>query len=321
MSPFFITTLISVIIAVLTLGQISPSISNAIFSKNVVIGIGRESALMQQIVRYKGVEGAYPATVADLIGKGYWNATNNDNGFGGNYAFTIDAAKNLVTISTTIADASRRAQYLSSYRHVFKPVDIGSGVVTTTFVIPAANTISAPTPATGSIPVSATAPSAASNTYWYDTSGAAPVLKVSDGTSWTAAGSASSGVAPPNSANIVGAVAALPSSASTGDVRYVYNATSASLDSYVYYNGQWVFSSPGGSSGGFTSSNGVSSQIGAVADGDSCAWNDGVMASDSSGNLYACSDPMINNGGLPTPTCSTTNRVTFDVSGAKYACN
>lgn len=244
MSPIFITAILGVAVSVMALSQVTPSISNSISAKNVDIGLGRESALTQQIIRYKAVEGAYPATVADLVAKNYWRASDNNNGFGGTYAFTVDSAKNLLSISTTIADASNRAKYLKSYRHVFTPVELASGVVSKTFILPSVNSLGAPLPAAGSIPASVTAPSATTNTYWYDTSGANAILKVSDGANWVAASSGLSGggggIAAPSASNILASAAALPATATVGDVRYVYNAASSALETMVYYDGAWV---------------------------------------------------------------------------------
>lgn len=245
MNPLFITALISIVVAVLTLGQVTPSVSNQVFAKNVEISVGRESALMQQIVRYRGVEGVYPSTVTDLVAKGYWRAADNDNGFGGKYTFTVDPVKSLVTINTTIADASRRTQYFNSYKHVYKPLDSGSGAITTTFVMPSPNSVSSAMLTSGSIPVSSASPDAATNTYWYDTSSGSAILKVSNGASWMQAILGSGGLQAPSSTNIVNSVAALPSTASVGDVRYIYDATTNTVSAYVYYNGLWAYSSGG----------------------------------------------------------------------------
>ena len=269
MSPMFISAILGVAISALALGQIAPSISSAIFSKNVDIGMGREVVLAQQILRYKAVEGAYPADVDALIAKSYWSALDNNNGFGGTYTFAVDSSKNQIAISTTIADATNRAAYINHYRHVFKPVDLGSGVVLTTFVMPSAGSIGAMVAATGSIPVSATMPSAASNTYWYDTSGTTPVLKVSDGSTWVATASATTstgaGVAAPSSSNILSSFAALPVSATTGDVRYVYNAATSSLDTLFYYNGVWSHAGTGSNAQVVTALSTQTLPIGSVA--------------------------------------------------------
>lgn len=247
MSPIFITAMLGLVIGVAALSHVTPSVSNATHAKNIDTGLVRETALTQQIIRYKALEGTYPSTVADLVAKNYWRDADNDNGFGGSYSFTVDSGKNLVTISTTIADTPSRTKYLASYRRSFTPVDQGSNVVSTTFVMPSAGATGALPPPTGSIPAASTAPSATTNSYWYDTSGSTAVLKVSDGSVWTAATIASSGgsasgggIAAPSASNIVASVSALPTTATTGDVRYVYNAATSSINTLFYYNGAWA---------------------------------------------------------------------------------
>jgi hypothetical protein len=335
MSPLFITTIIGIILAVLTLGQVAPSVIQAITAKKVEVGITREDSLMQQIIRYNALQGSYPADMAALISGGYWQTANNDNGFGGNYSFTINGTQGTITISTTIADDTKRAQYLNNYRHVFRPVDAGGGVVTTTFVMPSTNALGAPIGVAGNIPVGATAPSAATNTWWYDTSGGSAVLMISDGATWKDASLSTSGI---SSSNIVSSVSNLPSSASEGDIKYVYDAATNSLTgSYVYYNGGWVlFSSGAASSGGGgtsytladcngTAGNGspVSTsaciQTATVSAGTSCTWNQGVIATDGAGNYFACQD-LSSSTYLGGTSCSGINRVTYDVDGSAYQC-
>lgn len=330
MSPVLITAILGIVLSVLTLGQVAPSISQMIVGKRVEIGLNREKALMQQIVRYQAVEGTWPATVADLVTKGYWKTSDNNNGFGSGYTFTVDSAKGLITISTTIADATKRAQYLNNYRHVFRPIDVGGGVVNTTFITPRAGAAGAPVPTTGSIPISATAPNAATNTYWYDTSGSSAVLKVSDGVSWMVATTSSSGggITAPSDSNIIANIAALPATGATGDIRYVYSAAGNSLNAYVYYNGQWVQAGTGSGStcvGGAAGSGNPISALGCiqsalVAANSSCTFNDGFVAADGTDNYYACTDIAVAGGDLTGVSCTNTNRVTYDLNGNAYQC-
>ena len=242
MSPMLISTVVGLAITVMALGQVAPSVRATLFAKATETGVGREEALVQQILQYRTVEGLYPASVADLVAKNYWRATDNTNGFGGSYTFTIDAAKGLIAVSTTIADPGNRAQYLVSPRHVFKPVEQSGNVILTTFVMPNSNALGSPS--TGSIPVSSTAPSAASNTYWYDTSGSTAVMKVSNGSGWLSTTTASSGggtgAGGIAAAAIVTSANDLPITATAGDVRYIYNAANATLDTLTYYNGAWT---------------------------------------------------------------------------------
>lgn len=337
MSPLFITTIIGILLAILTLGQVAPSAIQAITAKKVEVGISREDALMQQIIRYNALQGSYPADMTALISGGYWQAADNDNGFGGSYSFTIDGTKGTITISTTIADSTKRAQYLNNYRHTFRPVDAGSGVVTTTFVMPSTNALGAPVGVAGNIPVGSVAPSASTNTWWYDTSGGSAVLMISDGATWKEASLVSASSGGISSSNIVSSVSNLPSSASEGDVYYIYDQATNSLSgSYVYYNGGWVLASSGAAaSGGGASTltlvpcdatgdgNPVSTsaciQTTTVTAGTSCTWNQGVIATNGTGTYYACQDLSASTY-LAGTACSTGYRVTYDVNGNAYQC-
>ena len=243
-SPVLITTVLGLALAAISIGGVMPSMIEAIAAKKVETNVSRAEALMQQIIRYRALEGVYPTSVADLVTKGYWQNQNNTNGFGGTYSFSIDADKGLITIDTAFSDAVRKAQYLNSYRHTFKPTDIGNGVVRTVFVMPTSGSMGAPIINGGSgITASATAPNPTTTTYWYDTSSSTAILKVSDGTQWIAAGGGGGSISPDN---IVSSTATLPTTGSTGEVRYVYDSTGNVLNTYVWYNGAWVLSGGGG---------------------------------------------------------------------------
>lgn len=245
MSPTLISAALGVAITVLTLAQVAPSLTAVLNTSTAMTGLSREESLVQHIIQYKALEGVYPATIADMTAKKYWQASDNNNGFGGAYTFLVDATKGIIDISTTIADAKNRALYVNNYRHTFKPVDMGGGVVKTSFIMPSTGAMGAPvqSASTAAIPVTATAPNAASNTFWYDTSGSTAMLKVSDGTKWAATTTVSSGggSAPaPSATTIVASANDLPVTATTGDVRYVFNAANSTLDTLIYYNGAWT---------------------------------------------------------------------------------
>ena len=235
MSPMFITAIAGFALTVLALGQVTPSAIEMINAKKFEIGVNREEALMQQIVRFKTITGAYPANIAALVSAGYWRAADNDNGFGSSYSFSIDQTKGVVTVTSAISDATKRAQYINNFRHKLKPTDVGGNNVAKTFIFPNSGSLASPVPVPGSIPVASVAPAAATNTWWYDTSGTVAVLKVSDGSSWRNANSTQSTA--PTTDNIV---TTLPASGVSGDIKYLYNSTNQTLTSYVRYNSQWV---------------------------------------------------------------------------------
>ena len=244
MSPVFITSIIGLAIAVLTLGQVAPSIQMAIYAKATQNNLSREEALAQQIILFQDKEGTAPSSVQDLITKNYWRASDNDNGYGSGYSFSLDTAKGILTIDTTIANSAARAVYLGSALHTYKPSEKSAGVVSTTFIIPSRGSVGSQLSVPGRIPASSTAPDPASNTYWYDTSGSSAVMRVSNGSSWLAAAvSGSSGTGSSSlsldTSKIVSDPTALPTTANDGDVRYIFNAVSNTLDTLTYYNGGW----------------------------------------------------------------------------------
>ena len=243
MSPLLISTALGLALSVIVASQVAPSIASAFDSAVTSSSLNNSETIVQNIIQYKAIEGVYPSSVADLISKGYLKSSDNTNGFGGSYDFLVNLSKGTVSVNTTITDAEKRGLYLNNYRHTFKPIDMGGGVIQTTFIIPVTGTLGVATQtASASIPISATAPNPASNAYWYDTSAPISVLRVSDGTAWAESktfASAASGVAPPSAATIVANVAALPITATTGDVRYVMNSTNNTLDTMIYNNGAW----------------------------------------------------------------------------------
>ena len=329
MSPMFITAIIGFALTVMALGQVAPSISEMIYAKKVEISISREVALMQQIIRYRAITGSYPLAMADLITAGYWRSADNNNGLGGSYTFAVDSAKGLIAINTTIADTAKRLQYINNYRHIFKPVDIGSNVVSTTFVMPSSGNMGAPLPLASVIQASAVAPSATLNTWWYDTSGTSAVLKVSDGAVWKEASGAggaggAGGGGGPTAENIVTTATGLPETGVAGDIRYLYDPNAGTMTSYVWYGTQWVAYGEGsvGASSGSSGAKGDFLTFGPVyvAEGQSCVFNEGLLAMDITGAVYACSDSSINSGLIPLSSCLSTGRLTYDKNGDIYEC-
>ena len=327
MSPMFITAIIGFALSVMALGAVAPSLTEMIYAKKVEISISREEALMQQIIRFRAITGAYPTTMADLITAGYWRTADNDNGLGGTYAFVVDGTKGLIAINTTIADATKRAQYINNYRHIFKPVDVGSNLVTTTFIMPSSGNMGAPLPLASVIQASATAPSATLNTWWYDTSGTSAVLKVSDGLAWKeasagATGGAGGGGGGPTAANIVTSAVGLPATGTDGDIKYLYDTNAGTMTSYVWYGTQWIAYGGSGAASGSSSSSGeffaFSAESGVA--NQACVFLDGLLASDALGGIYACSDPALNAGLLPSTSCQTLGRLTYDKAGDVYVC-
>lgn len=196
MSPTYITTLIGMTFGVIALAQIAPNITQAVSSGKADAGASRSTALAEQVNQYIALEHSYPSTISDLVVKGYWRNSDNDNGFGGAFSFSIDGVKGTLTISTSIPDTASRAQYIGRRTHSFKPIDAGGGVVNATFIIPVSGALAAPMFST-KIPVSATVPSASANRYWYDISSGSAILNVSNGVSWSPTSTGTLSILPP----------------------------------------------------------------------------------------------------------------------------
>lgn len=249
MSPQLIYAVAGLALSVLTLSQVTPSLIGALDNKRAEVGQSKEEALAQHIAQYRSLEGQFPSTVTELINKGYWRAQDNDNGFGGGYTFSVDEAKGVLAISTTIANAANRSSYANAARRTFRGQELAGGEVRTTFILPATGSLAVPVQqaANSRIAASPTAPDATKNLYWYDTSGSQAVLKVSNGSGWVAqGGAASSGgsgasasIPSPNAENIINNPSALPTTGQDGDIRYVYNAAAGTLDRLIYFNGGW----------------------------------------------------------------------------------
>ncbi len=210
--------------------------------------IQTEKAIFEAILRYITLEQTNPASMNDLITKNYFQSASNNNGFGGTFSFTIDAAKGTATISTEIADSTARTAYINSYKNTFKPVQGSGNYVNTTFVIPT-SVMHGNGQFMSGIPVQSTAPNASNYKFWYDTSGAEVVLKMSDGSSWknVATNSAAGGGTAPTSLGTITTTSELPATAESGEIKYVYDSTSNTIQQYSYYKGNWVLAGGGGS--------------------------------------------------------------------------
>lgn len=241
--------IIAAILMLSILGKtVAPSVIQQIKTTKVDAQvIQTEKAIFEAICRYITLEQSNPTTMNDLITKNYFKATDNNNGFGGAFSFSIDSAKGTVTITTDIADATARAAYINSYKNTFRPTQGSGNYVNTTFVIPT-SIMHGNGQFMAGIPVQSTAPSASNYKYWYDTSGTEAILKMSDGSNWKSLASStfSGGSASTKLGQIITS-SDLPTTAESGDIKYVYDSISNTIQQYVYYNGNWVLAGGGGS--------------------------------------------------------------------------
>ena len=246
-----IFAVLGVVFTVMASYQVMPSVSKYIQSKKADNLIEKEKAIFDAIKRYITIKGVVPADTAALVTEGYIDSnTVSDNGWGTPITLSINASTGVVTLNTDIPNTDGKSAYLQGWRNWIKPTNPSGNVVASTFVVPtdvlggnAGGILS------GAI-VSASAPLASASKFWYDTSSGKSVLKMSDGTTWTVATVATTGGGLPTitSANTVTTQTALPTSGNTeGDIRYVYNAGSNTIDTYAYYSTGWSLYGSGGS--------------------------------------------------------------------------
>lgn len=211
--------------------------------------IQTEKAIYEAVCRYITLNASNPTSLNDLITANLFPSASNNNGFGGTYSISIDSTKGTLTITTDIADSTARTAFINSYKNTFKPVQGSGNYVNTTFVLPT-SVMHGNGQFMAGIPVQSTAPSASTNKYWYDTSGTEAVLKMSDGSAWKAVSSPSSSSTSATSiaaSSIVASTTALSSTTgTTGDIKYVYDSASNTMQQYAYYNGGWVLAGAGG---------------------------------------------------------------------------
>ena len=243
----------AMVIAGIALKQVQPSLIEGIRAQKVDSQIIQtEKVIFEAVQRYITLEGSNPPDMATLISKGYFPSVANTNGFGGVYSFVIDSSKGTLTVSTDISDSSARTSFINSYKNTFKPVQGSGNTVSTTFILPT-SVMHGNGQFMAGIPIQSTAPSAATYKYWYDTSGTEAILKMSDGTNWKTVASVTSGTSTGGtSATSIGTTIGTTSTLSsttgtTGDVKYVYDAASNTIQQYAYYNSGWVLSGGGGS--------------------------------------------------------------------------
>jgi alpha-tubulin suppressor-like RCC1 family protein len=179
---------IAMILSSLILGGIvaktvSPSIIDNIKKSKIEIQVvDKQNMLFESICRYIVKEKKNPVDMADLISKGYFLASFNDNGYGGTFSFVLDGYKGTLDISTTIADEKSRFFFINSKKNTFKPIEGVGGLVTTTYIFPTTIMHGEGAYMDG-IPIQQDAPSLETK-YWYDTSSGKAILKMSDGNSW-----------------------------------------------------------------------------------------------------------------------------------------
>jgi len=222
----------------LTIGsyQISPSVMKYIQAKKADNLIEKEKIIYDAIKRHITLKGTIPASMDELITAGYLSTNAKDNGWGNDISFTIDASTGVITFDSEIPDSYGKSAYLTSWKHTIKPTNASGNQVDKMFVIPTTVLHGNAGGIISGAKVGNTPPTDGS-VYWYDTSSGKAVLKMSNGSVWNQVTVASGGGLPPvTSANTVTSIASLPTTGDEGDVRYVYNADTKSIDTYTYHS-------------------------------------------------------------------------------------
>lgn len=251
-----LVSLIPIIAGILMIGILAKTVAPSTIQQIKTTKVDTQIIQTQRVIyeavcRYITLKGTNPASLNDLITAGLFQSSSNNNGFGGTYSISIDSTKGTLIVTTDIADASARIAFINSYKNTFKPVQGSGNFVNTTFVLPMSVMHGNGQFMTG-IPVQSAAPSASAHKFWYDTSGTEAVLKMSDGATWKSVASASSstGGASPSSLGTIATSGSLATTTGTsGDIKYVYDSATNSIQQYAYYNGGWVLSGGGSSSG------------------------------------------------------------------------
>ncbi len=246
-----IYAVLGVILTVIGTYQVMPSMSAYIQSKKAENLISKEDEIFDAVKKYYSTVGYAPADITALVTAGFLDSgTATDNGFGNPFTLSTNSTTGVVSVSTTIADANARATYVQNWRHSIKPtVNATTGAITSQFILPTEILGSSIGGSLAQATISSSAPDFTKYKYWYDTSsGGEAILKLSDGTKWVIASAPTTSELPPvTSTTTVASATSLPTTGvSTGDIRYVYNDISKTIDTYTYYSGSWSMLGSGG---------------------------------------------------------------------------
>jgi len=240
-----IYAVLGVILTVIGTYQVMPSMNAYIQSKKAENLISKEDEIFDAVKKYYSTKGYAPTNITELVTAGFLSSdTATDNGFGNPFVISINSATGVVSVSTTIADPSARATYIQNWRHIIKPtVNETTGEIVSQFILPTEILGSSIGGALSQAIISSTAPDVTKFKYWYDTSGGGEaILKLSNGTDWVAVASPSTGGGLPavSAANTVASAVSLPTtSVVEGDIRYVNNTSTGTIDTYTYYGTSW----------------------------------------------------------------------------------
>jgi len=233
-----IYAVIGVIFLVMGATQVTPSVYDYIQSKKADNLALKEKSIFDAVKRYITLKGSVPPNAQALVDGGFISSEAfSDNGWGNPIALVVDNTTGIVTINTDIPNSYAKTAYMQNWKNWIKPTNPSGDTIVSSFVIPTdvlhGNSGGVLTGAY----VGSSAPTSSLYNYWYDTSTTPAKLKMLSGASWIIAGVAEA----ITSANTVTSTSALPTTGVTeGDIRYVYNTITNTIDKYTYYGTSWT---------------------------------------------------------------------------------
>ncbi len=240
-----IYAVIGVIFLVMGATQVTPSISEYIQAKKADNLAQKEKSIFDAVKRYITIKGTVPANAQALVDAGFISSEAfSDNGWGTPITLDVNNTTGIVAINTDIPNSYAKTSYMQNWKNWIKPLNTTGNTVKSSFVIPTdvlhGNSGGLLTGAY----IGTTAPDSTKYTYWYDTSTNPSSLKMYNGSAWAYATKS-----PITTTNTVTQVSSLPTTGvSNGDERYVYNASTKTVDTYTYYGTSWSMTKSGGSS-------------------------------------------------------------------------
>ena len=199
----------------------------------------REEAIKSAIIRYIVDTNSTP-TIQNLIDNHYISSTANDNGFGGNFTLNIDRDKGSIDISTTFATENQSNIYNNLYSRTISGTKLDK-TITTKHLIPTNLSSNVDFQDSFRTYIGNIAPNPNQYSFWIDTSGSSAIKKRYSGSSWDKYIIALPNTNPIKTGSVVTSISRLSDDgASTGDIKYVYNEATNTIDEYVYYNDYWT---------------------------------------------------------------------------------
>ena len=204
----------------------------------------KEEAIKSAIVRYIKDTSTIP-TIQDLVDNSYISSADTSNDFGGAFTFSVDRKRGTIDVNTSFTTSELSTKYAKLHTRTFRGLVNGSQI-STKYQISTNFLDNIDMNDNFKTAVSNTAPDSSKYIYWIDTSSNPSIKKVYDSNSSTwkpfkisvrnyeavASNNVSSSLSELNSTK--------SANASEGDIQYIYNQISNTIDEYVFYNDNWI---------------------------------------------------------------------------------